>query len=209
VVQIAGNNPPKTFTDFMRARFKGLIEPVGAFLNKIGILPNTMTLIGLAGQIGAAVLLGFGYIRWGGLALLVMAPMDAMDGTMARLRGKPSRFGGFLDSVVDRYAELILFAGLLVHFVRLEQWLPVVLTYVAAAGSVMVSYSRARGETLGFNVKVGLLTRVERYIVIIACLLLNLPQVAIWILAILTNVTAIQRVLAVYKQAAEQNDLLK
>jgi len=209
VVQIAGNNPPKTFTDFMRARFKGLIEPVGAFLNKIGILPNTMTLIGLAGQIGAAVLLGFGYIRWGGLALLVMAPMDALDGTMARLRGKPSRFGGFLDSVVDRYAELILFAGLLVHFVRLEQWLPVVLTYVAAAGSVMVSYSRARGETLGFNVKVGLLTRVERYIVIIACLLLNLPQVAIWILAILTNVTAIQRVLAVYKQAAEQNDLLK
>lgn len=209
MVQIAGNNPPKTFTDFMRARFKGLIEPVGAFLNKIGILPNTMTLIGLAGQIGAAVLLGFGYIRWGGLALLVMAPMDALDGTMARLRGKPSRFGGFLDSVVDRYAELILFAGLLVHFVRLEQWLPVVLTYVAAAGSVMVSYSRARGETLGFNVKVGLLTRVERYIVIIACLLLNLPQVAIWILAILTNVTAIQRVLAVYKQAAEQNDLLK
>lgn len=209
MVQIAGNKPQKTFTDFLRARFKGLIEPVGAFLNKIGVLPNTMTLIGLAGQIGAAVLLALGYIQWGGLALLVMAPMDALDGTMARLRGIPSRFGGFLDSVVDRYAELILFAGLLVHFVRLEDWLPVIITYVAAAGSVMVSYSRARGETLGFNVKVGLLTRVERYIVIIACLLLNLPQVAIWILAILTNVTAIQRILAVRKQAAEQNDLLK
>jgi len=208
VVQIAEINPKKTFTDFLRARFKGLIEPISAFLNKLGILPNTMTLIGLAGQIGAAVLLAFGYIQWGGLALLLMAPMDALDGTMARLRGKPSRFGGFLDSVVDRFAELALFAGLLVHFVRLEQWLLVVITYLAAAGSVMVSYSRARGESLGFNVKVGLLTRVERYIVIIACFILNIPQVAVWILAVLTNVTAIQRIMAVHKQAAEQNDLL-
>lgn len=204
--QSPDQKPTASFTDKLRVRFKGLLDPVGAFLNKLGIHPNTMTLLGLVGHLGAAILLAIGQIQWGGLVVLLTAPFDALDGTMARLRGKPSRFGGFLDSVVDRYAELVLLGGLLVYYVRGDQWLPALLVYVAAAGSTMVSYTRARGEGLGITVKTGLLTRLERYIVIIACLLLNIPLVMVWILAILTNFTALQRILAIRK-LTEKDDV--
>ncbi|HAL15497.1 MAG TPA: CDP-alcohol phosphatidyltransferase family protein [Anaerolineaceae bacterium] len=199
---------PKTFSDMLRVRFKGILDPIGAFLNKIGLTPNAMTLIGLAGHIGAAYLLARGEMLWGGVVVMVMGPFDALDGTMARLRGKTSRFGGFLDSVVDRYAELFLLGGLLIYYSNQQLWLPVVLVYAAAAGSVMVSYTRSRGETADFKVTAGLMTRVERYIVIVLSLLFNRPIIALWILAILGNLTALQRIWLVRKQAAAENDLI-
>ena len=199
---------PKTFSDLLRVRFKGILDPIGAFLNKIGLTPNAMTLIGLAGHIGAAYLLARGEMLWGGVVVMVMGPFDALDGTMARLRGKTSRFGGFLDSVVDRYAELFLLGGLLIYYSNQQLWLPVVLVYAAAAGSVMVSYTRSRGETADFKVTAGLMTRVERYIVIVLSLLFNRPIIALWILAILGNLTALQRIWLVRKQAAAENDLI-
>ncbi|MHB1120563.1 MAG: CDP-alcohol phosphatidyltransferase family protein [Bellilinea sp.] len=207
--QSTDKKTPASFTDLLRIRFKGLLDPAGAHLNKLGISPNTMTLLGLAGHIGAAVLLAYGEIQWGGLVVLLMAPFDALDGTMARLRGKTSRFGGFLDSVVDRYAELILVGGLLVYYIQQANWLAIALAYVAAAGSIMVSYTKARGESLGFKVNVGLLTRVERYLVIIPCLLFNIPLVLLWVLALFTNFTALQRIFTVFKQSEADDDLLK
>lgn len=207
--QSTDKKTPASFTDSLRVRFKGLLDPAGAFLNKLGITPNTMTLLGLAGHIGAAVLLAFGEIQWGGLVVLLMAPFDALDGTMARLRGKTSRFGGFLDSVVDRYAELILIGGLLVFYIQQANGLAIALAYVAAVGSTMVSYSKARGESLGFKVNVGLLTRVERYLIIIPCLLFNIPLVMLWILALFTNFTALQRIFAVFILSKADDDLLK
>ena len=199
---------PKTFSDLLRVRFKGILDPIGAFLNKIGLTPNAMTLLGLAGHIGAAYLLARGEMLWGGVVVMVMGPFDALDGTMARLRGKISRFGGFLDSVVDRYAELFLLGGLLIYYSNQQLWLPVMLVYAAAAGSVMVSYTRSRGETANFKVTAGLMTRVERYIVIVLSLLFNRPIIALWILAILGNLTALQRIWLVRKQAAAENDLI-
>lgn len=204
--QSADKKPPASFTDHLRVWFKGLLDPAGAFLNKLGIHPNTITLFGLAGHMAAAVLLAMGEIQWGGLVVLLTAPVDALDGTMARLRGKVTRFGGFLDSVVDRYAELTLLGGLLVYYVQQAQWLPAFLVYAAAAGSIMVSYTKARGEGLGIKVNVGLLTRVERYIVIIPCLLLNIPLVMVWILAIFTNITALQRIFAIRKQLEKDDN---
>ena len=199
---------PKTFSDLLRVRFKGVLDPIGAFLNKIGLTPNAMTLMGLAGHIGAAYLLARGEMLWGGVVVMVMGPFDALDGTMARLLGKTSRFGGFLDSVVDRYAELFLLGGLLFYYSGQQLWLPVMLVYAAAAGSVMVSYTRSRGETADFKVTAGLMTRVERYIVIVLSLLFNRPIIALWILAILGNLTALQRIWLVRKQAAAENDLI-
>ncbi|MBA4399883.1 MAG: CDP-alcohol phosphatidyltransferase family protein [Anaerolinea sp.] len=199
---------PKTFSDLLRVRFKGVLDPIGAFLNKIGLTPNAMTLLGLAGHIGAAYLLARGEMLWGGVVVMIMGPFDALDGTMARLRGKTSRFGGFLDSVVDRYAELFLLGGLLIYYSNQQLWLPVMLVYAAAAGSVMVSYTRSRGETANFKVTAGLMTRVERYIVIVLSLLFNRPIIALWILAILGNLTALQRIWLVRKQAAAENDLI-
>lgn len=206
--QPAHNKPPQTFSDNLRVRFKGILDPIGVFLNKIGVTPNTMTLLGLAGHVVAAYLLARGEMVWGGVVVMLMGPFDAIDGTMARLRGKVSRFGGFLDSVVDRYAELVLFAGLLIYYLGQPGWLPVVLVYAAAAGSVMVSYTRSRGETAGFKVTAGFLTRVERYIVIVVSLLLNRPLIALWGLAILGNITAIQRIWLTRRQAAAENDLI-
>ncbi len=199
---------PKTFSDLLRVRFKGVLDPIGAFLNKIGLTPNAMTLLGLAGHIGAAYLLARGEMLWGGVVVMIMGPFDALDGTMARLRGKTSRFGGFLDSVVDRYAELFLLGGLLIYYSNQQLWLSVMLVYAAAAGSVMVSYTRSRGETANFKVTAGLMTRVERYIVIVLSLLFNRPIIALWILAILGNLTALQRIWLVRKQAAAENDLI-
>ena len=201
--------PPATFSDSLRVRFKGLLDPVGAFLNRLGILPNTMTLLGLVGNLIAAVLLARGNITLGGLVVLLVAPIDALDGTMARLRGTPSRFGGFLDSVIDRYSDLIILGGLLYYFTQQQNGTAVLLAYAAAAGTVLVSYIKARAESAGYKVSGGLMTRVERYIVLVPFLLLNRPLIALWLLAVLANFTALQRLWIVQRQAKAQNDILK
>jgi len=197
----------KTFTDFLRIVFKNVLEPIASFLNRIGLKPNTVTLSGLIGHTIAAYLIARGHITWGGLLILVMAPVDALDGTMARLRGEPSKFGAFIDSVTDRYSELVLFGGLLVYFLSVNNWLGCGLVYIAAAGSVMVSYTRARAETLGFDAKIGLLSRVERYIILIPALIFNIPLVGLGIIAVLSNFTAVQRIWSVRKQAHDDMDL--
>lgn len=200
---------PVTFTDLLRVRFKGLLDPVGRFLNSLGLMPNVMTILGLIGNIGAAYLLAIGQITWGGVVVLLMGPVDALDGTMARLRGQPSRFGAFVDSVTDRYSELVILLGLLIYYLRGDSAVFSALVYLAAAGSVLVSYVKARAEALNFEAKVGLLTRVERYLVLAPCLIFNIPAVAVVILAVLANFTALQRILAVRKQAYEQQAVHK
>jgi CDP-diacylglycerol--glycerol-3-phosphate 3-phosphatidyltransferase len=196
---------PKTFTDFLRVKFKGVLDAIAGFLNGIGLYPNTMTLIGLLGNVAGAYLLATGHITWGGVVILLMAPIDALDGSMARLRGTPTAFGGFLDSVTDRYSELFTFGGLLYYFVNHGDLVACLLVYIAAAGSILVSYSRARAETLGFEAKVGMLTRVERYIILVPCLIFNIPLVALWLLAIFTNITALQRIWHVRSQAVSKD----
>jgi len=191
----------KTLTDMMRLLFKGIIDPIAAFFNRLGILPNTMTLIGLIGHTIGALFLFQGKMLIGGLVILAMAPVDALDGTMARLRGESSSFGAFVDSVTDRYSELIIFLALIIFYAQQDEWLNSVVVYTAAAGSVLVSYVRSRGESLGYEAKVGILTRMERYIVLVPALILNVPMIGLWIIAVMANVTAIQRILHIRRQA--------
>lgn len=188
----------------MRVTFKSFLDTLGAFFNRLGVHPNTMTLLGLFGNTLGAVLLATGNITWGGIVILLMGPIDALDGTMARLRGEPSNFGAFVDSVTDRYSELAILGGLMVFYALQLNWVAVLLIYFAAAGSVLVSYTKARAESLGFEAKVGILTRVERFLVLAPCLIFNIPMVALWILAVLTNVTAVQRIWHVRTQAYAQ-----
>ena len=183
-----------TFTDQMRVRFRGILDPIGAFLNRIGLMPNTMTILGLVGNTIGAVFLSQGKMTYGGLIILAMGPVDALDGTMARLRGEPSEFGAFVDSVTDRYSELVIFGGLLIYYVQQGNWTAALATYLAASGSVLVSYVRARASSLGYDTKVGILTRMERYLVLAPTLVLNIPLVGLWIIAILANITALQRI---------------
>ena len=107
-----------TFTDRMRVWFRGVLDPIGGFLNRLGLKPNTMTLLGLIGNTLGAYFLAQGMMTIGGIIIFLMGPVDALDGTMARLRGEPSDFGAYVDSVTDRYSELIIFAGLLIFFLR-------------------------------------------------------------------------------------------
>jgi len=198
-----------TFSDRMRVTFKGVLDPIGAFFNRLGIFPNTMTLLGLAGNIIAAILLALGYMTIGGIVVLVMGLIDTLDGTMARLRGMPAEFGSFVDSVTDRYSELVIFGGLLYYFLHKGDWLSVLAVYMAASGAVLVSYVRARAASLGMDTKVGFLSRFERYLVLAPTLIFNIPVVGIWIIAIFANVTAIQRIVDVRRQALEQNKILR
>jgi len=198
-----------TFSDRMRVAFKGVLDPIGAFFNRLGIFPNTMTLLGLAGNIIAAILLALGYMTIGGIVVLVMGLIDTLDGTMARLRGMPAEFGSFVDSVTDRYSELVIFGGLLYYFLQKGDWLSVLAVYMAASGAVLVSYVRARAASLGMDTKVGFLSRFERYLVLAPTLIFNIPVVGIWIIAIFANVTAIQRIVDVRRQALEQNKILR
>lgn len=195
---------PTTFTDRLRVMFKWFLDPFGGFLNRIGLTPNTMTLLGLAGTTLGAYFLARGQLLWGGLLVLFMVPIDALDGTMARLRGESSDFGAFVDSVSDRYSELIILGGLLYYFLDINNHIGAMLTFAAAAGSVLVSYVKARAEGLGYEAKIGVLTRVERYIVLAPSLLFDQPFIGVALIAVLANFTALQRIWYVRAQAHEQ-----
>ncbi|HXQ35172.1 MAG TPA: CDP-alcohol phosphatidyltransferase family protein, partial [Anaerolineales bacterium] len=166
VKTVSNKASKKSFSDYLRLWFKWVLDPIGGFLNRVGLTPNMVTILGLIGNTVGAYYLSRGDMLTGGLLVLIMTPIDALDGTMARLRGEPSDFGAYVDSVSDRYSELIIYAGLLYHFLTLGEPLGGLLVFGAASGSVMVSYVKARAEGLGYEAKVGLLTRVERYLVL-------------------------------------------
>ncbi len=191
----------KTFTDFLRVTFKWFLDPVGRFLNRLGLTPNTVTLLGVLGNIIAAYFIARGQITIGGIIILIAWPIDALDGTMARLRGEASDWGAFVDSVSDRYSELIILGALLYYFAMSNQHTVEVVTFAAAAGSILVSYVKARAEAQSFSAKEGLLTRAERYFVLGPTLTFNIPVIGVWIIAILANFTALQRIWVVRVQA--------
>ena len=189
----------KTFTDYLRLWFKWVLDPLGRFFNRLGFTPNMMTMVGLVGNTVGAYFLSQGNFLVGGLFVIIMTPIDALDGTMARLRGESSDFGAFVDSVSDRYSELIIYGGLLYYFLSSGDPLGGLITYTAAAGSVLVSYVKSRAETLGYTAKIGILSRAERYLVLAPSLVLtywvpNFVYIGLGIIAIFANITALQRI---------------
>ena len=194
----------RTFTDYLRLWFKWVLDPLGGFFNRLGLTPNMMTMLGLLGNTIGAYFLARGEMLTGGIFVLLMTPIDALDGTMARLRGESSDFGAFVDSVSDRYSELIIYGGLLYHFLTLGDPLGGMLVFGAAAGSVLVSYVKARAEGLGYEAKVGLLTRAERYIVLAPSLVFNQLYLGLGIIALFANITALQRIWYVRGHAHEK-----
>jgi CDP-diacylglycerol---glycerol-3-phosphate 3-phosphatidyltransferase len=193
-----------SFTDRMRVWFRWYYGPIAAFLNRLGIHPNTVTLVGLAGTVVCAVLIGMGHMTTAGILLLIMGPIDAMDGALARLRNEATHWGAFVDSVTDRYSELFLFMGFLIHFLTVKNTTGIIFAYIAAAGSVLVSYVKARADASKLDANVGLLTRVERYIVLIPGLIFNFPLIALIIIAVFANITALQRIFRVRQDAYRQ-----
>ncbi|MCP4416437.1 MAG: CDP-alcohol phosphatidyltransferase family protein [Chloroflexi bacterium] len=199
-------NPPvkerKTLTDFMRAKAQFFIDPIVTYLARYRFSPDALTVIGMLSHFLFAWLIANGQMTWASVAMFFIAPLDAFDGALARKLGrKQGGFGAFLDSSLDRLAEIILFGGFILYYVRQEDAVMLGVAYLAITGSIMVSYSRARAEALGYDCKVGIASRVERYFVMISFLFLNLPNVALIILAIATYITVGQRMLHVWQQA--------
>ena len=195
----------RTLTDWARWRSRSLLDTLGALLAGIGLHPNLMTVIGLLGNGIGALMLAQGKFLLGGIIILAMGPIDALDGATARARGESSPWGAFVDSTTDRWSEAVILLDLMVHYVGQNDPAGAVVVMLALIGSLMVSYSRARAEALGFDANVGLLTRMERYLVLVPALVLNQAQIGLWIIATLANITALQRILHVRQQWYKRN----
>lgn len=190
---------------WLRPRAKVVIDPVVEILARLGVSPNGLTLFGCLLNVAAGMLIGLGHVQWGGVLMTFVAmPMDALDGSLARKLGKESKFGAFFDSVLDRYAEGALLLGLAWHFVAAGDTTSVVVTVAALVGSLMVSYTRARAEGIGVECKIGLFSRFGRFALLAIGLLTNQPVIMVWLLAILSNVTAAQRVAHVLRATSRQ-----
>ena len=181
---------------------------VGSWFAKRGITPNMATLIGLGLNVIVAVILGFGHPIIAGVLLLLASAFDMVDGSIARATNTVSKFGGFFDSTIDRYSEIVVYVGLLAWLNTTDNdHLGSLLTLVAATGALMISYARARAEALGYKASVGLVARPERVILLALCLIIQQPMWALWILAILTHVTAVWRILHVYRLARAEGEI--
>jgi CDP-diacylglycerol--glycerol-3-phosphate 3-phosphatidyltransferase len=185
-----------------------LSRPLDALVRALaGVSPDVLTITGLALNAVAcacfALAGGPGYtsptmLRIGGLVTLGAAVFDMLDGRVARLRGRGTKFGAYLDSTMDRYSDMLLYLGLLILYARLDKTHLMVLVWVAAFGSFMTSYARARAESLIPRCPVGMIERPERIVLLIIGALLNRMVAVLWIVAVLSNVTAIQRVVYTY-----------
>jgi CDP-diacylglycerol--glycerol-3-phosphate 3-phosphatidyltransferase len=185
-------------TDLVRRWMRWLLEPLARLINRTGISPNLLTVIGFVLTVGVAYVLATGRLQIGGVLIVVAGAFDALDGTLARLAGRRSRFGAFLDSTVDRLSEAVIYLGLLVHYSQPGGRQESFLIYATIVGSLMVSYARARAEGIGIECKRGILTRFERVAVLVVGLILDQMLIALWILAVLSNFTALQRIYHVW-----------
>ena len=198
---------PATLTDHLRVRAKVIIDPVVDVLARFKLGPDFLTVLGFLTHIFFAYLIAIGEFRWAAVAIAVMSPLDALDGALARKLGrKQGGFGAFLDSTLDRLAEIVLFGGFITYYYNQVDPLMLAVAYLAVTGSLMVSYARSRAEALGFQAKMGVMSRVERYFVMVVFLALEMPQIALGILAAFTYFTFFQRMWAVWQQSREHTD---
>lgn len=167
---------------------------------KTRISPNIVTTLGLLVALVTAWVLSTGHFFLGGFLVLVSGAFDMLDGAVARISGRSTRFGAILDSTFDRLSEAALFLGLLAYYANQGSFQEVVLVGAALVGSMMTSYVRARAEVLGLKCEVGLFTRPERVILLAIGLIFNQMLVILWIIAVLSNLVAWQRLFYVWQQ---------
>ncbi|MEK7715645.1 MAG: CDP-alcohol phosphatidyltransferase family protein, partial [candidate division NC10 bacterium] len=169
-------------------------DPVGRALFRLRLRPNHLTVIGLGVSFLAATAFVAGRTRTAGLLLILAGLCDFFDGALARVSGQVTAFGGFLDSVIDRYSDLLVLLAIVVLFARTPHTRGAVVAMAGLIGSMMVSYTKARAESIGVTCTIGMMERPERMICLIAGAMLNLLEPALWVLAILSNLTALQRI---------------
>lgn len=181
-------------TERARRLSQGVISPLALAVGRTGITPNWLTAVGCLLHLGVAGLLASGNLAVGGVALALAAMFDGLDGALARQTGRESKFGAFLDSTLDRVSEILVFLGLLVYTQAQGLDAEGRLVLLAMAGSIMVSYTRARSESLERGTKAGVFGRLERMVVLVVGLLLGRLTLTLWILTLGAWLTAAQRV---------------
>ena len=197
------------FTTRFEAWVRRQAEALVSALGRSPITPNQVTVVGLGLTFLAAGLVAFGHLRWAGVVLIFAGTCDILDGALARSTHASYPYGAFLDSTLDRYSEGAVYLGLAAYFVTvggtLQEWL-VLATLAALAGSFLVSYVRARAQSLGFVCKTGLFQRPERVVVTVVGLLVGgyVLYGVVFLLAIVTNITALQRIREVWLQGRAQ-----
>jgi CDP-diacylglycerol--glycerol-3-phosphate 3-phosphatidyltransferase len=193
------------FEAWVRRHAEALITALG----RTPLTPNQVTVVGFGLTVLASGLAAFGQLRWAGVVLIFAGTCDILDGALARSTNASYPYGAFLDSTLDRYSEGVVYLGLAAYFLTLDgplqKWL-VLATLAALAGSFLVSYVRARAQSLGFTCKTGLFQRPERVVVTVVGLIIGGPVLygVVFLLAIVTNITALQRIREVWLQGRAQ-----
>jgi len=193
------------FEAWVRRRAEALMSAIG----RVPLTPNQVTVVGMVLTFVAAALAAFGQLRWAGVVLILAGTCDILDGALARSTGKGYPYGAFLDSTLDRYSEGAMYVGLAAYFVSmggpLQRWL-LLATLAALAGSFLVSYVRARAQSLGFTCDSGVFARPERVVVTVIGLIFGgyVLYAVVFLLAVLTNLTALQRIREVWLQGRAQ-----
>jgi CDP-diacylglycerol--glycerol-3-phosphate 3-phosphatidyltransferase len=187
----------------LREWTKGFFDSLARLISRTRVSPNILTFSGFLATLGVAYVLALGHERAAGFLMIPAGLLDAVDGALARAMDKATPFGAFFDSTLDRFSEIALYLGLL--YLYRGSTLEAVLIYLTITGSLMVSYARARAEGLGVECKVGLFTRFERLAVLVLGLLLEQILIALIILAVFSNLTALQRMWHVWRATAKES----
>jgi CDP-diacylglycerol--glycerol-3-phosphate 3-phosphatidyltransferase len=179
------------------------VKPIGTNLRRLGVSADMLTILGLVGAIAAAVAIGAGALRAGLLLVILAALPDLLDGAVAKAAGSSGPRGAFFDSVTDRVTDALLFGGVAWYLASTDSPHMVLLPFALMSASALISYQRAKAESLGFNAKGGLMERAERVVLLCFGLLFDSILVPVlWVMLALTLVTAGQRFVKVWRQAS-------
>lgn len=195
-----------TYTRLIGITFGWAINKIVDALALSRIHPNALTFIGLLINIWAAWLFAGGKMFAGGMVVVGASVFDMVDGRVARQTNQVTKFGGFFDSVLDRYSDLALYVGMLVYYASINRFSYIVITAIAMTGSVMVSYTRARAENSIPKCKVGFLERPERIVLLMIGALFDRMAPVLWVIAVLSNWTVVHRMIYTWQEATRLED---
>ncbi|MDP5108422.1 MAG: CDP-alcohol phosphatidyltransferase family protein [Ilumatobacteraceae bacterium] len=191
------------FDGHFRVQVERAVKPMGESLRKVGVTPDVLTVAGLLLAVAAGISVGAGALRLGLLLVILAALPDLLDGAVAKAGNTASQRGAFFDSVIDRVTDALLLGGVAWHLASNDSAHMSVLPFAVMSVSATISYERAKAESLGLQAKGGLMERAERIILLCLGLLFdNLLVPILWIMLVLTSITAVQRFIKVWKQAA-------
>lgn len=190
------------FDGHWRERVERSVDPVGATLQRAGVSANATTTVGIVMAGAAAVAIGSGRLRLGFVLVAAAAIPDLLDGAVAKAAGPTTQRGAFFDSTADRLTDSLILSSVVWHLIADDRGLVAMVAVAVLVASWLISYQRAKAESLGFEAKGGIMERAERLIVLSVGLLFpSLLETVLWVMLVFTVVTALQRFAKVWSQA--------